>query len=127
IPDPALKNVSEYDHRMVLRIERKPEPAAFAGVVDRHPRFRIGRAAVLRGSKEQPCSVVLLAGLLGGNAVTLVEPCGEDFATIVEPDRLKALAFIARRDRPRSGKAFAAIVRARVQNLPVEGLVPEDR
>src|SRR5205814_9695068 len=71
IPDPALKNVSEYDHRMVLRIERKPEPAAFAGVVDRHPRFRIGRAAVLEEAKNNPAPSYFLPASLAGTRLRL--------------------------------------------------------
>ena len=104
VANAALEDVPEHDDRPAGAGEGEAEAAAFAGVVLRHPRFGIGRAAVLRRREEQPRAVVFLAALLRRHAVALVEPGREHRAIGIEAERLEALAFVVRRDRPQLGK-----------------------
>src|SRR3569623_2455771 len=118
----AVKNVAEDHHRPPRTGERHTKAAALAGVVADEVSFRVDRA-ILRGRKKQARAVVWQPLLLRGRAVALVEPCREHRPVRVERERLKSLAYIARRDRLDRRERRTAIGRACGEDLAVERLV----
>ncbi len=107
--------------------ERQTQAAAFAGAFLHELRFGVGGAAIPRGRDVQAGAVVFFPARGCGNATALVQPRREYGTVRIQCEGFKALALVVCRNRPQVGEIPAAVGRPRVQDLTVEGLVPEDR